>query len=299
MITDTTQFMTQTDSAQRFIFENTDIRGERVQLEQSLQDAFAPHAYPEMIRVLLGELATTAVLLSSTLKFEGSMTLQARSTGPVSLLMVECTDKHTFRGVARWSDEQLSPTDTDIHSLLENGQLVITVDPTKGKRYQGIVPLEGENLAACFTSYFQQSEQLPTKLWLTSDGEKAAGFLLQALPSQKEMDPSSREDRWEHLTVLAETLKSDEMISLPTEELLHRLYHAEDIRLFDAEKVEYHCNCSRERTGNALTTVDPIDLQEILEEQGQVDMDCQFCNTRYTFNEEDIGQLLGENVTKH
>ena len=299
MITGTVRFMMQTDSAQRFIFENTDIRGERVQLEQSLQDAFAPHAYPEMVRVLLGELATTAVLLSTTLKFEGSMTLQARSTGPVSLLMVECTDKRTFRGIARWSDEHLSPTNTDMHSLLENGQLVITVDPIKGKRYQGIVPLEGENLAACFTSYFQQSEQLATKLWLTSDGDKAAGFLLQALPDQKNEDPKAREDRWEHLTVIAETLKDEEMLSLPTEDLLHRLYHEEDIRLFNAEKVEYHCNCSRERTGNALSTVDPADIQDILEEQGQVDMDCQFCNTRYTFNEEEIGQLLGANVTKH
>ena len=288
-----------TDSTQRFVFENTDIRGERVQLDKSLQEAFAPHAYPEMIRVLLGELATTAVLLSTTLKFEGKMTLQARSTGPISLLMVECTDERTFRGVARWSDEQLSPSNKDLHSLLENGQLVITVDPTQGKRYQGIVPLEGDNLATCFSRYFEQSEQLPTKLWLTCDGEKAAGFLLQALPSQKETDPAARTDRWEHLTVLAETLKDEEMLELPTEDLLHRLYHEEDVRLFDNETVKYHCNCSRERTGSALITVDPADIQEILEEQGQVDMDCQFCNTRYTFTEADISQLIGAGETRH
>ncbi len=291
--------MMQTDSTQRFIFDNTDIRGERVQLDASLKETFAPHAYPEMIRVLLGELATTAVLLSTTLKFEGKMTLQARSTGPISLLMVECTDERTFRGLAHWSDEKLSPSDKDLHSLLENGQLVITVDPTQGKRYQGVVPLEGDSLATCFSRYFEQSEQLPTKLWLTCDGEKAAGFLLQALPSQKETDPAARVERWEHLTVLAETLKDEEMLDLPTEELLHRLYHEEDVRLFDSEGVKYHCNCSRERTGGALITVDPADIQEILEEQGQVDMDCQFCNTRYTFTEADISKLMGANETRH
>ena len=291
--------MLQTDAAQRFIFDNSDIRGERVQLDKSLKDAFAPHAYPEMIRVLLGELATTAVLLSTTLKFEGKMTLQARSDGPVSLLMIECTDEQTFRGIARWDDEQLSPADSDLHSLLPRGHLVITIDPTKGKRYQGVVPLEGKNLAACFSSYFEQSEQLPTRFWLTSDGEKAAGFLLQALPSQEEKDSDEKANRWEHLTVLAETLKDEEMLTLSTEELLHRLYHEEDIRLFDAESVKYVCNCSRERTGNALTTVDPADIQEILEEQGQIDMDCQFCNTRYTFTEVDVNRLLGSGETRH
>ncbi|MTI14064.1 Hsp33 family molecular chaperone HslO [Sansalvadorimonas verongulae] len=288
-----------TDSTQRFIFDSTDMRGERVQLDASLQEAFAPHAYPEIIRVLLGELATTAVLLSTTLKFEGKMTLQARSTGPISLLMVECTDERTFRGVARWSDEKLLPSDKNLYSLLENGQLVITIDPTQGKRYQGIVPLDGADLATCFSRYFEQSEQLPTKLWLTCDGNKAAGFLLQALPSQKETDPAARAERWEHLTVLAETLKSEEMLELPTEELLHRLYHEEDVRLFDSESVKYHCNCSRERTGSALITVDPVDIQEILEEQGQVDMDCQFCNTRYTFTEADISKLMGADETRH
>ena len=291
--------MTQSDSAQRFLFENTDIRGERVRLDQSLQETLAPHAYPEAIRTLIGEMAATAVLLSTTLKFEGTLTLQARSNGPVSVVMVECTDKRTFRSIARWDDAQLSPTDVDLHTLLPNGQLVMTVDPQSGKRYQGVVPLEGDSLAECFSSYFQQSEQLPTRLWLSSNGEKAAGFLLQALPAQMEQDGEARAQSWEHLTVLAETLKEEELLELPTEELLHRLYHEEDIRLFDQEEVKFFCNCSRERTGNALTTVDPEDIREILEEAGQIDMDCQFCNTRYTFSEEDISKLLGSGETRH
>ncbi|MCL6271165.1 Hsp33 family molecular chaperone HslO [Sansalvadorimonas sp. 2012CJ34-2] len=291
--------MTQSDSAQRFLFENTDMRGERVQLDQSLQDALAPHAYPDAIRTLIGEMASAAVLLSTTLKFEGTLTLQARSNGPVSVLMVECTDKRTFRAIARWDDAQLSPTDIDLHALLPEGQLVMTIDPVKGKRYQGIVALTGDTLGECFASYFEQSEQLPTRLWLSSNGEKAAGFLLQALPAQVEADKTARAERWEHLTVLADTLKDEEQLELPTEELLHRLYHEEDIRLFDAEPVKFHCNCSRERTGSALTTIDPADVREILEESGQIDLDCQFCNTRYIFTEEDVNKLLGAGETRH
>ncbi len=291
--------MTQSDSAQRFLFENTDMRGERVRLDQSLQETLAPHAYPEAIRAMIGEMASAAVLLSTTLKFEGTLTLQARSNGPVSVLMVECTDKRTFRSIAHWDDAQLSPTDNDLHSLLSDGQLVITIDPAKGKRYQGVVPLTGENLAECLSSYFQQSEQLPTRLWLVSNGVQASGFLLQALPAQLEQDAGARARRWEHLTVLAETLKDDEQLELDTEELLHRLYHEEDVRLFDAEQVKFFCNCSRKRTGSALITVDPADIRQILEEAGQIDMDCQFCNTRYIFTEEEVNKLLGAGETRH
>ncbi len=288
----------QSDVAQRFIFENTDIRGERVQLDSSLQEALAPHAYPQVIKDLLGELAAAAVLLSTTLKFEGRMTLQARSSGPVSLLMVECTNERTFRGVANW-DEQLLSADSDLKALLPDGHLVITIDPNKGRRYQGLVPLEGETLADCFSSYFAQSEQLPTRFWLSCNGEQAGGFLLQALPAHKEMNAKASAARWEHVTVLAETLKDEELRGLATEELLHRLYHEEDVRLFDAEPVKYLCSCSRERTGSALMTVSPADIREMLEEQGQIDMDCQFCNTRYSFNEADISKLLGEGETRH
>ncbi|CAM3475278.1 Hsp33 family molecular chaperone HslO [Parendozoicomonas haliclonae] len=292
--------MMQTDVAQRFIFDNTDIRGERVQLNASLQEALAPHAYPQMIKELLGELAAAAVLLSTTLKFEGRMTLQARSSGPVSLLMVECTDQRTFRGIARWDDEQLTPTTTGLHALLPDGHLVITIDPVKGARYQGLVALEGENLAESLSSYFAQSEQLPTRLWLSCDGNQAGGFLLQALPASKDADAKTTAERWQHVTFLADTLKQDELQSLPTVDLLHRLYHEEeDVRLFDAQEVKYVCNCSRERTGNALATVAPADLREMLEEQGQIDMDCQFCNTRYTFTEQDVASLLGEGETRH
>lgn len=288
-----------TDISQRVIFENADIRGERVQLSQSLQEAFKPHAYPAVIKKLLGELTAAAVLLSTTLKFEGRMTLQARSSGPVTLLMVECTDALNFRGISHWNEQLLATdTDTNIQSLLPDGHLVITIDPTHGKRHQGFIPLEHITLSDSFTAYFEQSEQLPTRLWLTSDGEQAGGFLLQALPARKETDAKASANLWEHAVVLAETLKEEEQLNLPTKELLHRLYHDQDVRLFDPREVNYHCTCSRERTGNALITLPQQELLEILEEQGEIDMDCQFCNTRYVFTKDDIKKLLGAGETR-
>ncbi len=290
--------MMQTDISQRFIFDNLDIRGERVQLSNSLQDLFAPHAYHPIIKKLLGELTAAAVLLSTTLKFEGKMTLQARSSGPVSMIMVECTDELTFRGISTWNDEQLLAGDSNIQSLLPDGHLVITIDPKIGRRYQGFIPMEGQTLSECFTAYFQQSEQLPTRLWLSCDEQMAGGFLLQALPPHKELDSKVTADRWEHTVILAETLKEEELLTLPGDELLHRLYHEEDVRLFDSEPVTYQCSCSRERTGDALITIPREEIYEILAEQGEISMDCQLCNTRYIFTREDVDKLLGIGATR-
>lgn len=282
--------MTISDTAQRFLFENTDVRGERVELNSSLQSAFEPHAYPTAIRCLLGEMAAAAVLLSTTMKFEGSTSLQARSNGSVSLLMVECTNQRTFRSIARWKKEPVD--NADLQVLLSDGQLVITVDPVNGKRHQGIVPLKSPTLADCFTNYFQQSEQLLTNIWLASDGNRASGLLLQALPASIENDETLRKERWNHLATLTQTVTDEELLTIDTKTMLHRLFHEEDIRLFDAEPVSYRCTCSRERTATALQTVDPQELNDILVEQGTVNMDCQFCNTRYSFSAEDVAALL-------
>ncbi|MCK5894025.1 MAG: Hsp33 family molecular chaperone HslO [Endozoicomonadaceae bacterium] len=282
--------MTISDTAQRFLFENIDVRGERVELNSSLQSAFEPHAYPIAIRRLLGEMAAAAVLLSTTLKFDGSMSLQARSNGSVSVLMVECTNQRTFRSIAHWKEE---PADNaDFQMLLSDGQLVITIDPVQGKRHQGIVPLKSPTLANCFTNYFQQSEQLLTNIWLASDGQCASGFLLQALPANIENDETLREEHWNYLTTLTQTMTDEELLTIDTKTMLYRLFHEEDIRLFDAEPVSYRCTCSRERTAIALQTVDPQELNDILVEQGAVNMDCQFCNTRYSFSAEDVAALL-------
>ncbi|MFA5494489.1 MAG: Hsp33 family molecular chaperone HslO, partial [Porticoccaceae bacterium] len=173
--------MPHNDQLHRFIFDNSDVRGEIVSLADSYQNVLDNGNYPTLINELLGELLAAAGLLSATLKFDGVITLQARGDGDLTLLMADCTRHNALRGIARLA-EGADPEVRDLRQLLGNGHLAITIDPADGERYQGIVPLEKETLNACLEDYFNLSEQLPTRLWLFADGQRAGGLLLQALP---------------------------------------------------------------------------------------------------------------------
>ena len=281
------------DRTQRFLFEDFDVRGEWASLEHSYAEVLARHPYPEPVALLLGELLAAAALLTGTLKFEGTLTLQARAEGAVPLLMVECTSKRELRGVARYHAEQLSGSQSSLKDLMPKGVLAITLDPEKGQRYQGIVSLEAETLAVCLSDYFASSEQLSTRFWLESDGRRASGFLLQQLPPQQEPDAEARASRWQHLNVLADTLTREELLALPAEQLLHRLYHEEQVRLFAPQPVVFSCSCSRQRSANALSSLGEVDAMQLVAEQGgQITIDCQFCNRRYLFDAADVAQLF-------
>ncbi|MFK0572127.1 Hsp33 family molecular chaperone HslO [Endozoicomonas sp.] len=284
--------MSRSDNAvQRFLFENTDIRGELVSLNNSYVEALVAHEYPEVVRHFLGELVASAVLLSSTLKFEGLLTLQARGDGPLSLLMVECTDKKSFRAVAQFREDI---TEAPLQTLLGKSSLLITVDPVKGKRYQGIVPLEKETLAASLEDYFAQSVQLQTRLWLACDGQSCTGLLLQALPASAELSAEARSESWNRMTALAETVQDSELLDLDHETLLVRLFHEETVRIFDQEPVRFACTCSRERSARIISTLDRKEVESIVEEEGQVALDCQFCNHQYAFGKEDIDMIFNK-----
>lgn len=281
------------DHTQRFLFEDFDVRGEWASLEHSYAEVLARHPYPEPVAILLGELLAAAALLTGTLKFEGTLTLQARAEGAVPLLMVECSNKREVRGVARYHAEQLPEGRAALKELMPKGVLAITLDPEKGQRYQGIVSLEAETLAVCLSDYFASSEQLSTRFWLESDGRRACGFLLQQLPPQQEPDAEARAARWQHLNVLADTLTREELLTLPAEQLLHRLYHDEQVRLFDPQPLVFSCSCSRERSANALSSLGEADAMQLMTEQGgQISIDCQFCNRRYLFDAADVAQLF-------
>ena len=281
--------MIRTDNtAQRFLFENTDIRGEIVSLNSSYIDALASHDYPEVVRRLLGELIASAVLLSTTLKFDGLLTLQARGDGPLNLLMVECTDQRSFRAVAQFREGII---EAPLRALVGKASLLITVDPVKGKRYQGIVPLEKESLAASLEDYFAQSVQLQTRLWLACDGQTATGLLLQALPASAELSQEIRSESWQRITSLAETVQDAELLKLDHETLLFRLFHEEIVRVFEHEPVRFVCTCSRQRSAKIISTLDRQEVDAIIKEEGQVAMDCQFCNHQYTFSKEDIDAI--------
>ncbi|RLQ20802.1 Hsp33 family molecular chaperone HslO [Seongchinamella sediminis] len=274
---------------QRFLFEDADIRGEIVHLDDCLGEITAIHQYAPGVNRLLGEFLAAAVLLATTLKFEGRLVLQARSQGQIPLLMAECDNDLNLRAIARGAQQATSDR---FDQLLAGGQLAITVDPSSGRRYQGIVPLVGDSLAHSLDAYFRQSEQLGTRLWLACDGERAAGMLLQQLPAQRVEDSAQRDAQWEHVNALAATLETGELLQLAAPELVHRLYHEDPLRLFEPVPARFRCNCSRERTLNALSALPQEDIRELLEELGSITMDCEFCNQQYQFVEDDLGAIL-------
>lgn len=278
------------DYARRFLFDGADIRGETVQLAQAFDSITSIHQYAPGVRRLLGEFLAAAVLLRSTLKFDGKLVVQARSNGQVPLLMAECNTRGEIRGIARGAE---TATANHFSQLLGEGQLAITIDPDQGNRYQGIVPMSGESLADTLNAYFEQSEQLKTRFWLASDEHRASGLLLQQLPSQLVPDPEERGAQWEHACTLAATIEAAELLDLTTEELLYRLYHQDALRLFEPTRLRFHCSCSRERTMRALSTIGPAEVESLLQEQGSVTMDCEFCNQRYQYQREDLQEVLG------
>lgn len=280
-----------TDFTQRFLFEDRDVRGEWVSLDHSYGEVLARHPYPQPVATLLGELMAATSLLVGALKFDGLLILQARSQGPIPLLMVECSGERDIRGMARYEADQIA-NEAGLAELMPDGHLTLTIDPIKGQRYQGTVDLDGANLSECFTNYFVQSQQLNTRFWLDASAGKARGLLLQQLPRDRQPDDEARDESWQHVVALASTLKAEEW-ALDNETLLHRLYHEDAVRLFDVEPLRFSCSCSRERSGNALVSLGEADAKALVEEcGGTVEIDCQFCNERYLFDATDVAQLF-------
>jgi len=291
------------DLLHRFMFDEYDIRGEIVTLGESYREVMRNNPYPASVKNLLGEFLAAASLLSSTLKFDGMIVLQARGEGPISTIMAECSNHQNLRGIVRLNPEQeLSAAQqqtADMKDLLGNGVLAITIEPKKGERYQGIVPMDSDRLAGCLEHYFRQSEQLETRLWFAADGTHASGLLLQALPRQLKTSPEENKDHWETLSTLADTLSNEELLALDHETMLYRLFHEHQVRLFDPDSLRFSCSCSWERTGNALVSMGREEVESILAERGHIDVDCQFCNQHYHFEPADVRALFGDSTTLH
>lgn len=282
--------MSNQDQLHRFIFEQLDIRGELVQLGASWQAVLSRYDYPPNVRGQLGQAMAAAVLLSATIKFEGSLILQAQGGGPLTTLVAQATHQRTVRGLARWQGDDTPKG--NLQALFGAGQMVITIDNHKRDRYQGIVGLEGEGLPEALAAYFNQSEQLASRFFLVADGQRAAGLFLQQLPSDRAND----DDSWEHIGILAETVSDDELLNLEPATLLHRLFHEEQVRLFEAEPVAFRCSCSRERIENTLRAMGQPDLNDLLAEQGTIEVDCEFCNKQYRFDPVDVEQLFAQDI---
>ena len=281
----------QKDVLNRYLFDNLHARGELVNLSTTFQKIVAAHDYPLGVKQLLGELVAATCLLTATLKFEGEIAVQLQGDGPVGYMAVNGNNLQEMRGIARMAGE----TDaTELKDLIGKGNMVITIRPSNGEPYQGVVALEQDTLAGCLAHYFEVSEQIPTKIWLYSDEEtsQVAGSLIQLLPDAG--DKEQQQADFEHLCQLTNTIKPEEIFSLAAEDLLYRLYHQEEVRLFEPQAVTYKCSCSEEKCLSAISQIAPSELESILVEQGSVSMTCDYCITTYKFERPQLEQFIND-----
>lgn len=283
--------MTDHDTLQRFLFDGTDIRGEISTLVSSYQDIVKRQKYPEPVAELFGEFLVAASLLSATLKFPGIITIQATGSGPLSTIMTECTQGNKLRGIVRGDLEAISEGKT-LADFLGNATLAITIEPEGGERYQGIVPLDGDNLSECLEHYFNQSEQLPTQIKLSANTEGACGVLIQQMPSSESREKIDAD--WQHTSALLDTLKSEEQLGLGHNDQLYRLFHEDGVRLFEHQHIHFFCSCSRQRTERALISLGHLEVQSIVDEQGSILITCEFCDEQYSFHQHNIDKMFDQ-----
>lgn len=292
------------DCLHRFLFEHYPIRGHIVHLDASWRALLEHREYPRAIRDTLGEAVAASVLLAATLKFEGTLSLQLQGQGPMHLMLAQCSDELGVRAVARYREpaegDQLS---SDLQMLSGEGRLTVTLENEDlSQRYQGIVPLDGSRLAGCLQGYFENSEQLPTRLWLHADEKGVSGMLLQRLSDDSvaartgaatagETRPDF-DDAWHRVQLLADTLKPEELGKLTDREILRRLFAEDDVRMFESAPVFFRCRCSRERVVGMLRAVGAEEIRSVLAERGSVEVRCDFCNRAYQFDSVDVEQIF-------
>src|SRR6202795_4633445 len=307
------------DCLHRFIFEQYPIRGHLVHLDAAWRALIEHREYPAAIRNTLGEAVAASLLLAATVKFEGVLSLQLQGDGPVHLMLAQCTGGLGVRGLARYREDiyrgEGTGTDTGaerIVDLIGTGNLTVTLETDNGsQRYQGIVPIAGQRLAESLQVYFENSEQLPTRLWLHADASGASGMLLQRLPAARvspgadavlgadAVAAAAVDDAWRRVQLIGDTLTPDELHTLADAEILHRLFNEDDVRLFEPAPVYFRCRCSRERVGSMLQGLGETETRSVLAERGEVEVRCDFCNRAYLFDAVDVAQLFNAGVSSN
>lgn len=280
-----------------FQIEASGLRGRLVRFGPLLDDILGRHAYPEPVAHLLAETVVLTALLASALKYEGVFTLQAKGDGPVRLVVADVTSDGAVRANAMFDESRLAGTDTTVPALLGKGYLAFTVDQGENtERYQGIVELSGETLWECAQHYFRQSEQLQAGLRSAvrrgETGWRGGGIMLQRLPDPEKQVPTDREDDWRRAMVLLGSATDDELTqpALSGEALLYRLYNEDGVRVFPPQPMRFSCRCSRERVASMLKSMPKAEI-EALAVDGRVEVACEFCNTRYDFDRDQLAAL--------
>ena len=280
--------MKKNDTLQRFLFENNHIRGEIIHLEEVYQTILSQRPYPTMVKHLLGEALAACVLLAGSIKFKGEIYLQFQGDERLPLLLIQCTDDLHLRGFAKFKEESGETINYNEAFLKGHMTLVINQD-NQTQTYQSVVPIKSISMSENIISYFAQSEQISTMVWLATNEYQAGGMLLQLMPDQNSIE---REQFWEYAVQLGQTVRNDELLTLDNETLLHRLYHESELRLFPARRVTHRCRCTQEKMKQILITIGEAEVKSIIEEQGAVTISCDFCQKAYSFDPIDITLLF-------
>lgn len=299
-----------------FVCDGAPVRGEIVSISTAWQAVLARRNDPPVIRQILGDFVAAATLLSASLKFDGTLIIQAQSKGPISLLVVECSSNLTMRATVKLSVEpaEIDPNATlaDLLDASNTGRLVITLDPAERQPgqppYQGIVALQQEqngiavpvtNAAEAIMLYMRHSEQLETRIWLASNEKVVGGLLLQRLPNSGghvHLDPQAAAEGWSRIQALGETITTDELLELSPETTLRRLFLNESseagVRAFPTRPVQFACRCSRLKVADVLRMLGEEEVNSILAEQGAVETGCEFCGKAYRFDAVDCIQVF-------
>ncbi len=289
------------DTLQKFMFEQSQVRGELVEISDAWRQVLALRSYPPAVITMLGEMMSAAALLSANLKFNGSIIMQIHGDGPVQLLVVECDAALRLRATAKLADNTDVADDAKLQHLVNaqgQGRFAITLDPADKlpgqQAYQSIVALDGDSIATIIENYMLRSEQLDTRLWLAADEHTSRGLLLQKLPTEGGIQAStiSDADTWDRTVMLASTVTQEEMLSTDIMTLLQRLYWEETVRVFEPRHPQFHCTCTRERVGNMLKMLGKEEVDSALADLGGLEIDCDFCGRHYAFDAVDCMQLF-------
>lgn len=278
------------DHIQKFMFDDMPIRGQLIHLDKVLQQVLASHDYPLTIQGLIAEGLLCAILMSSSIKYRGQLTIQFQSKSALSLLLIKCSHNFQVRALAQYDANVKDPQAYE--DSLINGSLVVTVEPDdKVKPYQSIVPLRG-SIQQSIEHYFAQSEQIPTKFILCSTQNKAAGIMLQLMPEDPLKPYDDPEGAWQHLTTLTDTLTDKELLTLGNEDLLYRLYHQEKCRVFDTYQIQFKCPCSKARMLESIKLYGEKEAMGMLSTHKAINVKCEFCLENYAFEKHDVMYLF-------
>lgn len=289
-----------TDSLQRFVFDHLDARGAIVRLSETSEAIQTTHHYPTALAILLNQFAAAVCLLRDSIKVDANVTVQLRSPGSVDLIMADCLADRRVRAIAEYDAESFpSVEEIDLTDLGEGSVLAITITPTEGERYQGVVPIEYPSLAQCLEDYFARSEQLPSWFALLANEESSVGVVIHTLPAEKVQGKEQTQEDFARLQMLLATLKAEEALALNNQEILTRLFHEESCRLFEAKDVEFGCECSAQKSLDAVASLGASEVEALVAEQKEegknsLVVDCHFCFQRYEFGWADVLALLDE-----